>query len=167
MLAYPKLLYVAAGAILLLGIFTPIPNLLTLPIALFLGIGGYMLDRKSVDEPVEDVREEEEEPPTTTPENVTQLLSIDPVEFEFGYGLIPLADSQQGGDLLDRVVMIRRQLALELGMIVPVIRIRDNIQLQPNEYVIKVRGSEVERGELLLDHYMAMSQGRRRASHRH
>ncbi|GAK10939.1 LOW QUALITY PROTEIN: flagellar biosynthesis protein FlhA [Geomicrobium sp. JCM 19039] len=159
MLAYPKLLYVAAGAILLLGIFTPIPNLLTLPIALFLGIGGYMLDRKSVDEPVEDVREEEEEPPTTTPENVTQLLSIDPVEFEFGYGLIPLADSQQGGDLLDRVVMIRRQLALELGMIVPVIRIRDNIQLQPNEYVIKVRGSEVERGELLLDHYMAMSQG--------
>ncbi|MFB4158721.1 flagellar biosynthesis protein FlhA [Geomicrobium sp. JSM 1781026] len=159
MLAYPKLLYVAAGAIFLLGIFTPIPNLLTLPIALFLGIGGYMLDRKSVEEPVEDVREEEEEPPTTTPENVTQLLSIDPVEFEFGYGLIPLADSQQGGDLLDRVVMIRRQLALELGMIVPVIRIRDNIQLQPNEYVIKVRGSEVERGQLLLDHYMAMSPG--------
>lgn len=90
MLAYPKLLYVAAGAIFLLGIFTPIPNLLTLPIALFLGIGGYMLDRKSVEEPVEDVREEEEEPPTTTPENVTQLLSIDPVEFEFGYGLILL-----------------------------------------------------------------------------
>ncbi|GAK02038.1 LOW QUALITY PROTEIN: flagellar biosynthesis protein FlhA [Geomicrobium sp. JCM 19037] len=159
MLAYPKLLYVAAGAIFLLGIFTPIPNLLTLPIALFLGIGGYMLDRKSVEEPVEDVREEEEEPPTTTPENVTQLLSIDPVEFEFGYGLILLLIVNKVGDLLDRVVMIRRQLALELGMIVPVIRIRDNIQLQPNEYVIKVRGSEVERGQLLLDHYMAMSQG--------
>lgn len=78
-----------------------------------------------------------------TPESVMNLLQVDPVEFEFGYSLIPLADTNQGGDLLDRVVMIRRQLALELGIILPVVRIRDNIQLPPNEYRIKIKGNEV------------------------
>ena len=94
-----------------------------------------------------------------SPENVINLLNVDPIEFEFGYGLIPLVDAAQGGDLLDRVVMIRRQLALELGIVIPVVRIRDNIQLQPNEYRIKIKGNEMARGELLLDHYLAMSPG--------
>ncbi|TXK89714.1 EscV/YscV/HrcV family type III secretion system export apparatus protein, partial [Parageobacillus sp. SY1] len=85
--------------------------------------------------------------------------NVDPIEFEFGYALIPLADANQGGDLLDRIVMIRRQLALELGLVIPVVRIRDNIQLQPNEYRLKIKGNEVARGELLLDHYLAMSPG--------
>lgn len=93
------------------------------------------------------------------PENVVSLLHVDPIELEFGYGIIPLADVNQGGDLLDRVVMIRRQLALELGMIVPVIRLRDNIQLNPNQYVIKIKGVEVSSGELLMDHFMAMNPG--------
>ena len=66
---------------------------------------------------------------------------------------------RKGGILLDRVVMIRRQLAIELGLVIPVVRIRDNIQLQPNEYRIKIKGSELARGELLLDHYLAMSPG--------
>ncbi|MEH7087344.1 FHIPEP family type III secretion protein, partial [Neobacillus drentensis] len=79
--------------------------------------------------------------------------------FEFGYGLIPLADTQQGGDLLDRIIMIRRQCALELGLVVPVIRIRDNIQLKPNEYIIKIKGNTVAGGELLINHYLAMSPG--------
>src|SRR5690606_8708644 len=92
-------------------------------------------------------------------ESVVNLLQVDRIEFEFGYGLIPLADQQQGGDLLDRIIMIRRQCALELGLVVPVIRIRDNIQLRPNEYVIKLKGNTVARGELLLNHYLAMSPG--------
>lgn len=82
------------------------------------------------------------------PENVISLLHVDPIELEFGYGVIPLADVNQGGDLLDRVVMIRRQLALELGMIVPVIRLRDNIQLNPNQYVIKIKGGSSHRRTL-------------------
>ncbi len=93
------------------------------------------------------------------PENVIQLLEVDPLEVEFGYGLIPLADVNQGGDLLDRIVMIRRQMALDLGLIVPVIRLRDNIQLEPNEYVIKVKGVEVARGHVLPDHLLAMDPG--------
>src|SRR5699024_6059964 len=77
--------------------------------------------------------------------------------FEFGYALIPLVDKSQGGDLLDRIVMIRKQLAMDLGIVIPVVRIRDNIQLEPNEYRLKIKGNEVARGELLLDNYLAMS----------
>ncbi|MBJ8056679.1 FHIPEP family type III secretion protein, partial [Bacillus cereus] len=74
-----------------------------------------------------------------SPESVIHLLQMDAIEFEFGYGLIPLADANQGGDLLDRIVMIRRQLALELGLVIPVVRIRDNIALNPNEYRLKIK----------------------------
>ena len=91
------------------------------------------------------------------PENVVTLLTVDPIELEFGYGVIPLADASQGGDLLDRVVMIRRQCAVELGMIVPVIRLRDNIQFSASEYMIKIKGEEVARGEIMLDHYLAIN----------
>ena len=93
------------------------------------------------------------------PENVVSLLQVDPIELEFGYGIIPLADVNQGGDLLDRVVMIRRQIALELGTVVPIIRLRDNIQLNPNQYIIKIKGIQVTEGEILFDHYMAMNPG--------
>ena len=156
-----KLLYVAAGTIFLLGLFTPIPDWITIPIAALLAIGAFLMSRKKEEDP-EELLEIEEEQVTDTmksPENVVNLLNVDPIEFEFGYGLIPLVDAQQGGDLLDRVVMIRRQLALELGLVIPVVRIRDNIQLQPNEYRMKIKGNEMARGELLLDHYLAMSPG--------
>ncbi|MGD6871573.1 flagellar biosynthesis protein FlhA [Sutcliffiella horikoshii] len=159
--AYPQMLYVAGTTILLLGIATPIGPLLTAPIASLIIVGGYMISQKQKADIV--VEEETEEEVVTdelrSPDSVVNLLSVDPVEFEFGYGLIPLADSKQGGDLLDRIVMIRRQLALELGLVIPVVRIRDNIQLQPNEYRLKIKGNEVAKGELLLDHYLAMSPG--------
>ncbi|SER60266.1 flagellar biosynthesis protein FlhA [Salipaludibacillus aurantiacus] len=163
LLAYPKMLYVAGGTIAALGFFTPIEPMVTSTVAAALGVGGFLLGRNDknvmeLDEP-EDEESTGEEEDIKSPESVVNLLQIDPIEFEFGYGLIPLADANQGGDLLDRVVMIRRQLAIEMGMIVPVIRIRDNIQLQPNDYSIKIKGNEVAKGELLLDHFMAMSPG--------
>ncbi|QDQ01748.1 flagellar biosynthesis protein FlhA [Lysinibacillus fusiformis] len=159
--AQAKLLYVAGGTIVLLGLFTPIPNWVTLPIGISLIAGAYMMERKKPEDE-EELLEIEEEVATDgmkSPENVVNLLNVDPIEFEFGYGLIPLVDAAQGGDLLDRVIMIRRQLALELGIVIPVVRIRDNIQLQPNEYRIKIKGNEMAKGELLLDHYLAMSPG--------
>ncbi|HET7522163.1 MAG TPA: flagellar biosynthesis protein FlhA [Bacillales bacterium] len=159
-LAYPKLLYAAAATIAILGLFTPIDDILTLPVAAILAVGGYMLTREDDrQQTMESQQEEEAEEQMKSPENAIQLLSMDPIEFEFGYGLIPLADAGQGGDLLDRVVMIRRQLALELGIVIPVVRIRDNIQLQPNEYRINIKGNRIARGEVLLDHYLAMSPG--------
>ncbi len=94
-----------------------------------------------------------------SPENIVSLLHVDPMELEIGYSLIPLVDTGQGGDLLDRIVMIRRQCALELGLVVPTIRIRDNIQIKPNAYIIKLKGVEIAKGELILDHYLAMNSG--------
>ncbi len=93
------------------------------------------------------------------PESVMGLLSVDPMELEIGYGLIPLVDVQEGGNLLNRITLIRRQTALELGIVVPTIRIRDNLQLPPNTYVIRLRGAEIARGELIMNYYLAMSAG--------
>ena len=92
-----------------------------------------------------------------SPENVLPLLTVDPMEVEIGYALIPLVDPAQGGDMLERIGTIRRQMALERGLVVPPIRIRDNIQLKPTEYIVRVKGGEVGRGELLPDHFLAMN----------
>jgi flagellar biosynthesis protein FlhA len=155
------MLYITGGTILCLGLFTPINDLLTIPIAGLLAFGGYrMLNVPQMNqEQIQETEEENESSEMKSPESVINLLNMDPIEFEFGYGLIPLVDANQGGDLLDRIVMIRRQLAIELGLVIPVVRIRDNIQLQPNEYRLKIKGNEMARGELLLDHYLAMSPG--------
>ncbi|TLS36647.1 flagellar biosynthesis protein FlhA [Pseudalkalibacillus caeni] len=159
--AYPKLLYIVAAVVGLIGVATPISPMLTFPIAGIIAFAGYQMQRnlEQAEEHAETAAGEEEAEELKSPESVTGLLTIDPIEFEFGYGLIPLADKNQGGDLLDRVIMIRRQLAIELGIVVPVIRIRDNIQLQPDEYVIKIKGNRVAGGEIHLDQYMAMSAG--------
>ncbi|MEH7604718.1 flagellar biosynthesis protein FlhA [Priestia megaterium] len=160
--AFPVMLYVTGGTIAALGLITPINDVITMPIAILLGVGGYYLSRakhQTVREEMAPTEEEMEDNEMKSPESVVNLLSVDPIEFEFGYALIPLADTNQGGDLLDRIVMIRRQLALELGLVIPVVRIRDNIQLQPNEYCLKIKGNEVAKGELLLDHYLAISPG--------
>jgi flagellar biosynthesis protein FlhA len=93
------------------------------------------------------------------PENVTTLLDVSPIELEFGYGIVPMIDVSQGGDLLDRIVMIRRQAALDLGIIVPSVRLRDNIQLGMNQYQIKIKGVEVADGEVMADHLLALSTG--------
>ena len=161
LLRYPRLLYIVAGTVALLGLATPIPLISTLPYAAILAIAGYrlQLNLNREQQEAEMLVEEKEIEEVRSPESVISLLQVDPIEFEFGYGLIPLADTQQGGDLLDRIIMIRRQCALEMGLIVPVIRIRDNIQLKPNEYVIKMKGNTVARGELLIHHYLAMSPG--------
>ncbi|MFQ3543315.1 flagellar biosynthesis protein FlhA [Halobacillus rhizosphaerae] len=160
LLRYPKLLYIAGATIFLLGL-TPIPFFITTLIACLLFFGGYWLSREEripeVEEPEETDQAESDQ--MRSPENVVSLISMDPIEFEFGYALIPIADTSQGGDLLDRIVMIRRQLAIELGIVIPVVRIRDNIQLGANEYRLKVKGNQVAYGELLLDHYLAMSPG--------
>lgn len=155
----PKVFYIASALSFILAFFLPtIPFLILATVLAFL---GYTLSRQQIaEQKQQEVQiEETEVEEIRKPENVVSLLQVDPIEVEFGYGIIPLADVNQGGDLLDRVVMIRRQLALELGMIVPIIRLRDNIQLAPNEYQIKVKGVDVARGELMLDRYMAMDPG--------
>ncbi|OGO88277.1 MAG: flagellar biosynthesis protein FlhA [Clostridiales bacterium GWE2_32_10] len=157
----PKVLYLTGGVLTFLGIFTPLPwySMVTSGVLCILGANAMdkNLKRNAMVEEVstEDVEVDE----IRKPENVVSLLQVDPIELEFGYGIIPLADTNQGGDLLDRVVMIRRQIALELGTIVPIIRLRDNIQLNPNQYIIKIKGVEIVKGDIMFDHYMAMNPG--------
>jgi flagellar biosynthesis protein FlhA len=100
-----------------------------------------------------------EEAAPKAPENVEGLLKVDAMEVEIGYGLIPLADPKQGGDLLERISDIRRRMALRMGIVLPPIRIRDNMANKPNEYTIKIRGSEIARGDLMIDHYLIMNPG--------
>ncbi len=156
----PKVLYATAGACFLMTfIIGRFFMIIVSILLLFLGSRLQSEEKKMLTQDETDIEEQQVEE-IRKPENVISLLHVDPIELEFGYGVIPLADVNQGGDLLDRVVMIRRQLALELGMIVPVIRLRDNIQLNPNQYVIKIKGVEVATGELLMDHFMAMNPGK-------
>ena len=157
----PKVLYMVGGSMALLGIFTPLPNTIFIFYSVAFIACGYVIQQKMGVQKIEDEVnvEEEQAQEIRRPENVVSLLQVDPIELEFGYGIIPLADVNQGGDLLDRVVMIRRQVALELGCVVPMIRLRDNIQLNPNQYVIKIKGVPVSDGEILFDHYMAMNPG--------
>ena len=157
----PKVLYIVGATLIFLGIVTPLNPILFVPFgAMYIVVGRKMQQTAGIESIEEEVSEEETEADEIRrPENVVSLLQVDPIELEFGYGIIPLADVNQGGDLLDRVVMIRRQIALELGTVVPIIRLRDNIQLNPNQYIIKIKGIQVTEGEILFDHYMAMNPG--------
>lgn len=158
----PKVLTIVGIALIILGIVTPLPWYIFVPFGIVMLIIGASTRKKSSVEAIEAEAAEAgdaEAQEIRRPENVVSLLQVDPIELEFGYGIIPLADVNQGGDLLDRVVMIRRQVALELGTVVPIIRLRDNIQLNPNQYIIKIKGIQVSEGEILFDHYMAMNPG--------
>ena len=156
------IMFIVSGVLFFLAL-TPLPTLPYLVLSIvFLFVGNSIrvkdggAEKADVKEE-QDVKEDVEE--IRRPENVLPLLNVEAIELEFGYGIIPLADKSQGGDLFDRLVMIRRQCALELGIIVPMIRLRDNIQLQPNEYIIKIKGVEVANGSVLFDHYLAMNPG--------
>jgi flagellar biosynthesis protein FlhA len=161
----PKIMYIIAGVLFSLSL-TPLPFIpyFTLSILfIFIGI-SLKKTNESIEEDNEDSQKQgdevsEEIEDIRKPENVLPLLQVDSIELEFGYGIIPLADKSQGGDLFDRLVMIRRQCALEMGIIVPMIRLRDNIQLEANEYIIKIKGIEMARGEIMFDHYLAMNSG--------
>ena len=157
----PKVLYIVGISMAVMGLVTPLNDIV------FVGLGmAFVVAARMIESTIETANIEAEADMDEVaadeirqPENVNSLLQVDPIELEFGYGIIPLADVNQGGDLLDRVVMIRRQVALELGMVVPIIRLRDNIQLNPNQYIIKIKGIQVSEGEILFDHYMAMNPG--------
>ena len=156
-----RIFFIVSAVLLFLAMVPGLPGIPFTALSLTCMLIGYELKRKTgkkeeAAEVKEEVKAKEE---ATKPENIVSLLQVDPMELEIGYSLIPLVDTGQGGDLLDRIVMIRRQCALELGLVVPTIRIRDNIQIKPNSYIIKLKGIEIAKGELLLDHYLAMNSG--------
>ncbi len=183
---YPRPLYIAAGMLLSLGIIPGLPTAPFVGLAMLTGFLGYSVSREAE---LQSISAEEQaamsasgqalpagqaapgaqapsgaqaEPPKAepvSPEDVMKLLTVEPMEAEIGYAIIPLIDPGQGGDMLERIGTIRKQMALEMGIVVPPIRIRDNIQIKPTEYILRVKGAEAGRGELLPDHYLAMNTG--------
>ena len=161
LLAQPHALIMAGVLIIIVSLIPGLPTFLMITVAAILMVIGYVVNSRRQkaaiveEKDVEEVTAEEKR----KPESVTALLQVDPIELEFGYGIVPMVDISQGGDLLDRVVMIRRQCALDLGIIVPAIRLRDNIQLGTNAYLIKIKGVEIAKGEVMADHLLALSSG--------
>jgi len=159
-----KALAISAFVMMLLGIVPGMPTIPFLAIGALIGFTSYRMafgvkskQEKADEEKAKKMAEEAAAVPKE--EKIEDYLLVDQMELEIGYGLIPLVDVNQGGDLLERITMLRRQMAGELGMIVPPIRIRDNIQLSPNEYLIKIKGNDVGKGELMMGSYLAMNPG--------
>ena len=184
---YPRPLYIASGMLLSLGLLPGLPTAPFLALALLMGFLGYTVGREANVQAIEAEEQaamapagqaapggamapaggapapgaaaEAPKSEPVSPDDVMKLLTVEPMEAEIGYAIIPLIDPAQGGDMLDRIGTIRKQMALEMGIVVPPIRIRDNIQIKPTEYILRVKGAEAGRGELLPDHYLAMNTG--------
>ncbi len=156
-----KVLYILAFVLTLLGLATPLPAFPLVTLGAIFGFLGFQVREKKHEgeTTTESTADEDKMEEIRKPESIIPLLQVDPIELEFGYGIIPLADPNQGGDLFDRLVMIRRQIALELGVVIPMIRLRDFIQLDANEYIVKIKGSKVAGGSIMFDHYLAMNPG--------
>ena len=159
--AQPHALIMGGVLLILISLMPGLPTIPMWLVAAVLMIIGYVTNSRIKKEAIveEHVEEEVAAEEKRKPESVTALLQVDPIELEFGYGIVPMVDVSQGGDLLDRVVMIRRQCAIDMGIIVPSIRLRDNIQLGTNAYSIKIKGVEIARGEVMADHLLALSSG--------
>jgi len=160
--AYPKVLSLAAVALLLFAMIPGLPKLSFFSLAGIVGLIAFLINKQQVTEKksqVEMVEREQEQAETASksePEAVEKLLVMDTLELEVGYALIALVDEAQGGDLLERIKLIRRQFAIDLGMVMPSIHIRDNLQLKPNSYSFKVKGNVVAEGEILVGYCLAM-----------
>ncbi|MDA8441519.1 MAG: flagellar biosynthesis protein FlhA [Peptococcaceae bacterium] len=158
LLRVPKALNIAAGVLVAMSLLG-LPTIPLFSIAVVLVVTAYFIKKTNADKVNNELlsAQANQAAQDRKPENVLSMISVDPMELEIGYALIPLVEAAQGGDLLDRILLIRRQCASELGFVVPVIRLRDNINLKSTAYSIKIRGAEVAKGELMLDHYLAIS----------
>ncbi|MBN1982307.1 MAG: flagellar biosynthesis protein FlhA [Chitinivibrionales bacterium] len=154
----PKVLAIAGGVMFLFVFIPGFPKIPFFMLAVFSSAAAYM-GFYSEKEKVRNAKSTSAPPVQTQEDKIEHFLHVDPMELEIGYGLIPLVDAKQGGDLLDRISQIRRQIASTVGIIIPPVRIRDNIQLKPNQYIVKIRMRRVGDGELMSGSYLAMNPG--------
>ena len=166
--AQPRAILATGIILALLGLVPGAPTAPLLLVGCGLGIGGFLSDRKLTEQKA--LEEQPAPEAAATPElqaasetdyfkdinNVYSLLAVEPIEMEFGYSLIPLVDEKSGGKLISRIVIFRRQYAQDMGFVIPSIRLHDGAALGTNQYVIKIRGEEVARGEILVDYYLAL-----------
>jgi flagellar biosynthesis protein FlhA len=154
-----RVYWIAAIFLFLMGLLPGFPWYILMPLAGVLGFVGFSLGRKQAAKAVREKQMEEAEEAREAPAEISPVAPLDPISLELGYGLIPLVDKEQGAELLDRITRIRRETALELGLVVPRIRIIDNMRLEPSEYCFKIKGIEVGRGALKIGHYLAINPG--------
>ena len=156
----PKAIGITAAVFAVLVIVPGMPKTPLLIAAAMAGVVAYFLTQNQRQAEVDAKRKAmaAKEGPVV-PESMTALIGVDPLSLEIGYGLIPLADPKQGGEMLDRITLLRKQAAIDVGILVPAIRVRDNVQLGANEYVVKLRGVEIARGEAFIGQYLAMNPG--------
>jgi flagellar biosynthesis protein FlhA len=160
LLHYPRASYIGALVIFLFGLIPGLPHIPFIVLGMIVGGSVYLIDRKRrVLAAAEVVKEAERDKSEKGAEPVEHLLTLDPMELEVGYAIIPLVDREQNGEVLDRIRSIRRQFALEMGMIIPPIHIRDNLNLKPSEYRILIKGVEADKYELMPNQLMAMDSG--------
>lgn len=160
--AFPKVIGITACVLLFLAMIPGLPTFVFLFLAVVTGASAYLLyseEKASIIKNIEYKEQETIDTERKEPENVMDLIQVEPMEVEIGYGLIPLADEGSGGDLLQRISSVRRQCAIEMGIVVQPIRIRDNLQLKTNEYVLKIRGTVVARSELMANMLLCMDSG--------
>lgn len=157
--AFPIVIAIASFVLFIFALIPGMPTLMFLVLSGATGYSAYLLfkeEKAKVATTIELQEKEIIETESREPENVMNLIAVEPLEIEIGYGLIPLADETSGGDLLQRISSVRRQCAIEMGIVVQPIRIRDNLQLKTNEYVIKIRGTVIARSELMPSMFLCM-----------
>ena len=168
-LAQPKAIMITGAALAVMLVIPGMPKIQFGVVSLGLMLGGYMLTKRmeeaaSASRKAEEMEEAMSQQQQTVSEeeafkdisNVYDLIQVEPIEMEFGYSLIPLVDEGSGGKMINRIVIFRRQYAQEMGFVIPSIRLRDSSSLNTNQYVIKIRGEEVAKGEILVDYYLAL-----------
>ncbi len=162
LIQHPKPLWIAAGVLAILGIVPGLPFIPFLLLSLFIGVLGFLIYRQQEtgrEKAIQETKGEKVESQQQRSDEIKNLIKVDKMEVEVGYNLISLVLPEQGGDFLDRVSMIRRQLAIDMGIILPPVRVLDNLQLEPNVYRIKLKGVEISRYEIIPNHYLAMDSG--------
>ena len=169
--AQPFVLLIAGIVVIVMMLIPGFPSLILLFLGVLLIVGAVLLDKNKkkmaqleLAQRAKAEQEELEKPKTDNDyyrdiDNVFKLLNVEPIEMEFGYSLLRLVDEKSGGNFIDRVVIFRKQFAMDMGMVIPSVRMTDNPEINPNMYIIKIKGEEVARGEILVDHYLALDSG--------
>ncbi|PJB53729.1 MAG: EscV/YscV/HrcV family type III secretion system export apparatus protein, partial [Bdellovibrio sp. CG_4_9_14_3_um_filter_39_7] len=155
---HPKAIYIAAGSLFVLSLIPGLPKFPFIMIGLMLTFAANRIEKGAARESLE-ASQKIVEDKKATPDNLEDLLSLELIELEVGYGLVNLVDAEQNGDLLERITHIRKQFAIDWGIIIPSVRIKDNLELKPAGYRIMIKGIEVAKGELMSDHFLAMDPG--------
>lgn len=169
--AQPFVLLIAGIVVIVMMLIPGFPSLILMFLGVLLIVGAVLLDKNKkkmaqleLAQRAKAEQEELEKPKTDNDyyrdiDNVFKLLNVEPIEMEFGYSLLRLVDEKSGGNFIDRVVIFRKQFAMDMGMVIPSVRMTDNPEINPNMYIIKIKGEEVARGEILVDHYLALDSG--------